>query len=504
MVHIEFPEEYPSKACLFSIHNDEKELPAKLQLKIQNALNSRAAVAYEGRKTEMVLGLLKFLDNNLERYLVDREITQTYHNTSTQCQKRRQMCSHRGGKRIGKCQLPRTIDQTPPPPSTLEEFLIVTNVKELSKEKTKNQIPSPTRSTSLSSKSAVGSNISERELMGKPKLVYVTSLDDNGSASSKSEHEKHEEAAQVGMPTEIDESEPIPPSERAFGSTTAHRGIQILLEKTELDNIGIMSCRKLRCILMCNRCRQQEQVTLTNQQAICVECCKCHQGISLLFRADSIHETSSVLGYIDPEGCLIVDVLPSTFIASCLTCSEQNTIPTLSFSESHQLLNCRSCHARMSVRVESVSTKKVKRKIPSELMNAKIQRRSIPKKEKLLGIRQGTPLPQKGTCKHYKSSYRWLRFPCCGRAFPCDVCHDLASDHPMQWAKRMICGWCSREQPYSNKGCKFCSKSMAKDKGKRFWEGGQGCRNTAQMSKSDPRKYKNRAKTVSKRRSAKA
>ncbi len=29
-------------------------------------------------------------------------------------------------------------------------------------------------------------------------------------------------------------------------------------------------------------------------------------------------------------------------------------------------------------------------------------------------LRQGEPLPGLGTCKHYRHSYRWLRFPCCG------------------------------------------------------------------------------------------
>ena len=38
------------------------------------------------------------------------------------------------------------------------------------------------------------------------------------------------------------------------------------------------------------------------------------------------------------------------------------------------------------------------------------------------------------------------RFPCCGKAFPCDVCHDSTEDHPMERANRMICGYCSKEQ----------------------------------------------------------
>lgn len=39
-----------------------------------------------------------------------------------------------------------------------------------------------------------------------------------------------------------------------------------------------------------------------------------------------------------------------------------------------------------------------------------------------------------------------FRFPCCGRTYPCDVCHDENQDHPMELATRMICGYCAKEQ----------------------------------------------------------
>ena len=38
------------------------------------------------------------------------------------------------------------------------------------------------------------------------------------------------------------------------------------------------------------------------------------------------------------------------------------------------------------------------------------------------------------------------RFPCCGKVFPCNVCHDSTEDHPMERANRMIRGYCSKEQ----------------------------------------------------------
>ena len=62
---------------------------------------------------------------------------------------------------------------------------------------------------------------------------------------------------------------------------------------------------------------------------------------------------------------------------------------------------------------------------------------------------------------HIDLSRRWLRFPCCGRRFACDLCHEEQTDgHEMKWAQRMVCGYCSTEQPLGEQ-CKHCSKRIA-------------------------------------------
>ncbi len=100
------------------------------------------------------------------------------------------------------------------------------------------------------------------------------------------------------------------------------------------------------------------------------------------------------------------------------------------------------------------------------------------------GIQLGKPLPEFGTCEHYKKSHRWLRFPCCGKAYPCDTCHDTREDHPMELANRMICGYCSKEQGYTgSKPCILCGSDLAHVKSSSHWEGGQGCRNKTRMSR---------------------
>ena len=54
----------------------------------------------------------------------------------------------------------------------------------------------------------------------------------------------------------------------------------------------------------------------------------------------------------------------------------------------------------------------------------------------------------------------------------------------------MICGKCSKEQPFSNtKPCIGCGFEF-KPKKSRFWEGGKGCRDPALMSRRDGHKFK--------------
>ena len=106
---------------------------------------------------------------------------------------------------------------------------------------------------------------------------------------------------------------------------------------------------------------------------------------------------------------------------------------------------------------------------------------------------QATPLPDRGTCVHYRHSYRWLRFPCCDALFPCDECHDAAADHAHAWAKRMVCGHCAREQPFSNDSCVSCGGELRRGGGgsglQRFWQGGAGERSKVLLSKRDTRKH---------------
>merc|ERR1719226_254984 len=108
-------------------------------------------------------------------------------------------------------------------------------------------------------------------------------------------------------------------------------------------------------------------------------------------------------------------------------------------------------------------------------------------------IKLGSQLPQMGACKHFKKSYKWYRFACCGRAFPCPECH-VESGCPAAalgaHASRMICGKCSMEQSYSpGRACEKCGFAM-QARGSAHWDDGSGTRNLAVMSAKDAKKFK--------------
>ncbi len=74
-------------------------------------------------------------------------------------------------------------------------------------------------------------------------------------------------------------------------------------------------------------------------------------------------------------------------------------------------------------------------------------------------IQNDKELPLKGACKHYKLSFRWIRYGCCGRVFSCDECHALGSIRPHDKVNgiTMICGYCASEQLMSD-NCSKCLK----------------------------------------------
>lgn len=275
-------------------------------------------------------------------------------------------------------------------------------------------------------------------------------------------------------------------------------GFKIVLTNVELiEGAGTLKCTKISLTLRCNRCKKSCDATTVLKKDNQHRCLKCSKIIGFVFQPSIFHQFSSVLGFLHLINGQIVDMnlTECVFLVDCLNCSKQTVIDGMHYGQKFASW-CNFCNQKILICIEGA---KFQASTPSSFEVKNVSAKKAKKNQDPV-IQVGEPLPQYGTCKHYKKSYRWLRFPCCGKIYPCDVCHDEnQKDHEMKFASRMICGYCSKEQPYGkDKQCIACSANVTK-KANAHWEGGKGCRNKIQMCRDDKQKYLGVNKTVSRR-----
>ncbi|GFT10889.1 uncharacterized protein C18H10.09 [Nephila pilipes] len=298
---------------------------------------------------------------------------------------------------------------------------------------------------------------------------------------------------------EFNQDASIEKNNQSMNNFSQLRGVKVLFIGLELaEGVAALSCKKLATTIHCIRCKTSCNLVLLPNKNLTKVCAKCSKSMELNFIPSILHQFSSVLGNIHLLECQAVDVnlVESAFLLDCLNCSKQITADGLHYGQKQKLW-CRFCNQKLILSIESVKFQATVSTIAAANKTIDVKK-TIKKKDPV--IKEGCPLPDLGTCKHYKKSYRWLRFPCCGRLYPCDICHDEKEiDHDMKFASRMVCGYCSKEQPYSkDKPCFSCSSNVVNKSGS-FWEGGKGCRNSITMSRGDKHKYSGMNKTTSKK-----
>lgn len=277
------------------------------------------------------------------------------------------------------------------------------------------------------------------------------------------------------------------------------RGTEVKLLGLRLgENTATVAAQRITVCLQCNRCKVTADLTLSGRTPCTAQCEKCNASIDAAFRPCMLHHYSDILGYLDLHNAAPADLVlqDCDLTVGCLSCSQESPVQSVSYGQTKES-NCEHCHSKLSILAESARFQYIPPRAnktgPSTgAFNYKTIRDPA--------VQKGKPLPEKGVCKHYKQSHRWLRFPCCGRAYPCDVCHDEDQDHPMELAIRMICGYCAKEQPYGNgKPCISCGSMMTRGTRTSHWEGGLGCRSKVKMSRNDRHKYANTNKTISRK-----
>ncbi|KAI0382128.1 hypothetical protein F5Y04DRAFT_287974 [Hypomontagnella monticulosa] len=274
----------------------------------------------------------------------------------------------------------------------------------------------------------------------------------------------------------------------APGSGTEHqaeKGTAMSFPSVELYGIELLQVSILNLSVKCERCRTLNDITgLSPGVEKASSCKKCATAFTARFRQEMVHQNSARAGFIDVACCTVADMLPSTFIPTCSRCSTPSQ--GLISVRGEAITNvCRECHQKFTFKIPEI-------KFLAISHNTLPPPSSAPRKRNTekLGLHAGDPLPGRGACAHYRRSYRWFRFSCCARVHACDRCHDDAEDHVHEWANRMLCGWCSREQNYAVEACAFCGRSVIGKRGKGFWEGGKGTRDKTRMSRKDKRKFR--------------
>lgn len=285
------------------------------------------------------------------------------------------------------------------------------------------------------------------------------------------------------------------------GHASFRKGTEIILNGCRLDGIGTVSCRELCLDVSCHRCGNLVTGVVSEDRPWVSECSKCGDSHSLTMWGELLHESHHRVAVVKPEGCAVVDMLPSDFGLTCFGCSAEAPVRGYMMG-TYKRIACHSCHKAMVWGFESASYNKTKapddEKKRAKMKAAAQARRAAQGGRRKgapidnTGITPGKPLPENGACKHYRKSYKWFRFSCCGRAFACDACHDSKTDdgHEALWAKRMICGFCCKEQPFGDNPCVECGKKLAGGSGGGHWNAGKGTRDRTKLSDKDKKKIK--------------
>jgi len=235
-----------------------------------------------------------------------------------------------------------------------------------------------------------------------------------------------------------------------------------LAYKAFKKNILLLALDELFVTVECSKCAAVQNLHSTaSRESSPSHCSKCGEKLEVIFVP---MVDPDFLGFLSFKRCKFLMMNHLIFYYSCAECEKIHS-KGLSIGERCTTV-CSGCSRPIALQIDEAEY----------IERARGHR-----------IEVGKPLPRNGTCEHYKKSQRWLRFPCCNGLYPCDICHDMSTNHKCVLANKMVCGLCSKEQSVNS----TCSCGMStKNRASQFWEGGKGNRNKATMSRKDDKKYK--------------
>jgi hypothetical protein len=170
------------------------------------------------------------------------------------------------------------------------------------------QIPEASTSHSLPDPTPESHKAHIRYITRPPEWDTTAASDtDEGTATDESFEESAEEE-EAGV-EETQDGEPGP------STAPVERGILLSFPHLELHGIELLELVSLNITVKCERCKDTMDVErLRNATEASkereVSCKKCATTFGIKFRADLIHANSVRGGYLDLDGCTVVDMLP--------------------------------------------------------------------------------------------------------------------------------------------------------------------------------------------------
>ncbi|ORX99619.1 hypothetical protein BCR34DRAFT_606550 [Clohesyomyces aquaticus] len=99
------------------------------------------------------------------------------------------------------------------------------------------------------------------------------------------------------------------------GPSSPERGILVSFPHIELHGIELLEITSLSVTVKCDRCKDTKDIANLQNNNVgnhtrLESCKKCANAFTIGFRAGLMHANSSRAGYLDLDGCMVVDMLP--------------------------------------------------------------------------------------------------------------------------------------------------------------------------------------------------
>ncbi|KAJ2847263.1 hypothetical protein IWW36_003943, partial [Coemansia brasiliensis] len=202
------------------------------------------------------------------------------------------------------------------------------------------------------------------------------------------------------------------------------RGIEIRFGIVKMTNISLAHCHSLNLTVRCLRCKNTVEVMSVTptvradrDHQLWKACDTCSTILGIRFRPDWMFTGTTTLGYLDCSGCTPFELLPSKFTLSCDPCTmSQDEKPADTAGSvgiaSVSTFSCRSCFARLSILLQEPQFVRLQSGVKlggssgaAQISKAIANRKKKPSRQEellQLGVVPGQPLPNNGTCKHFR------------------------------------------------------------------------------------------------------